>query len=215
MHLKNKIKRKAILLVSIGSLFLYGCSKEEAMMIPIHTMETQTENVLQTKEESQIEETVEIEESMETEKKYVFISGAVIKSGVYEITESSRLYEVIKMAGGFADNASADSINQARKVMDGEQIKIPTIQEVENGEVIEEIIPQNNTLEGEASIAVNINTASEAILCTVNGVGANRAKAIIAYRDQHGEFKQIEDIMKVEGIKEGLFAKMKEQITVK
>ena len=65
-----------------------------------------------------------------------------------------------------------------------------------------------------SSSLVNINTAGEDLLCTLSGVGSSRAKSIIAYREQNGAFKKIEDIMNVEGIKDGLFQKIKDSITV-
>ena len=66
---------------------------------------------------------------------------------------------------------------------------------------------------GDAGL-ININTADEELLCTLSGVGSSRAKSIIAYREQHGAFQKIEDIMNVEGIKEGLFQKIRDSITV-
>lgn len=61
---------------------------------------------------------------------------------------------------------------------------------------------------------VNINTASVSELTTVTGIGESRAQAIIAYREANGGFQTIEDIKKVDGIKDGLFAKIKDKITV-
>lgn len=210
MNLKHEVKKYLILLLFIGSFFLYGCSKEEVIMIPIHSTEIETEDKLDTKEDI-----IETEENIEIETYYIFISGAIENPGVYEITENSRLYEVIKMAGGLTDNASPDFVNQARKVMDGEQITIPTIEEVEKGLVVEVNQLPNESKENGNNLLVNINTATEVTLCTINGVGESRAKAIIAFRDNNGDFSKIEDIMKVDGIKEGLFNKMKEEITVK
>ena len=61
---------------------------------------------------------------------------------------------------------------------------------------------------------VNINTADEAGLMTIPGIGESRAKAIIAYREENGKFESIEDIMKIDGIKEKMFDKIKDSITV-
>ncbi len=61
---------------------------------------------------------------------------------------------------------------------------------------------------------ININTASEAQLCEIPGIGATRAAAIAAYRQEHGGFSSIEEIMNVSGIKEGTYAKIKDRITV-
>ena len=61
---------------------------------------------------------------------------------------------------------------------------------------------------------VNLNTADIAALTTLPGIGESRAKAIISYREQHGAFAQIEDIMKISGIKQAAFSKIKDKITV-
>ena len=61
---------------------------------------------------------------------------------------------------------------------------------------------------------VNLNTASEEELQTLSGIGETRAKSIIEYRENNGGFQSIEDLMKVEGIKEGVFEKIKDRITV-
>lgn len=61
---------------------------------------------------------------------------------------------------------------------------------------------------------ININTASETQLCEIPGVGATRAAAIVSYRENHGAFEKPEDIMKVSGIKEGMYEKIKDSISV-
>lgn len=74
---------------------------------------------------------------------------------------------------------------------------------------------QNGNRAGAADGRININTASEAQLCEIPGVGATRAAAIKAYRDAHGAFAKPEDIMKVSGIKEGMYEKIRDSICVK
>lgn len=61
---------------------------------------------------------------------------------------------------------------------------------------------------------VNLNTADLEELMTLNGVGESRAKAIVEYRTRNGAFAKTEDIMQIPGIKEGIFSKIKDQITV-
>ena len=61
---------------------------------------------------------------------------------------------------------------------------------------------------------ININTADESTLTLITGIGETRAKSIIKYRENHGGFKRIEDIMNVSGIGEASFEKMKDMITV-
>ena len=63
-------------------------------------------------------------------------------------------------------------------------------------------------------ILINLNTATKAELLSLSGIGESRAEAIIAYRETNGGFRKIEDLKKVDGIKEGIFQKIREQITV-
>ena len=61
---------------------------------------------------------------------------------------------------------------------------------------------------------VNINRANQEELMTLPGIGEGKAKQIMEYRQENGPFSQIEDIMKISGIKEHLFEKIKDAICV-
>ena len=61
---------------------------------------------------------------------------------------------------------------------------------------------------------INLNTATQEELMTLPGIGEAKAKSILAWREDHGSFEQIEDIMKIEGIKEGVFSKIKDYVKV-
>lgn len=152
----------------------------------------------------------------------VHVCGAVENPGVYELPEGSRLYQAVEKAGGFTGNAARDYLNQAKTVTDGAKLYVPTTEEVfaaqqqgtlpsywENEETQRE-----DTQKDSGALQININTATEAQLCTLPGIGSSKAQSIIAYRDRYGGFGTIEDIMKVEGIKEGLFLKIRDSITV-
>lgn len=179
---------------------------------------------------------------------YVHVCGAVAHPGVYELEAGSRVYEAVGQAGGFAESADQNYVNQAQVLEDGVMLVIPTEEEAadvrrretaaatgraQDG-VSEKIgIVQDGTAEGlgivggdsrdgqggDSSVAsggrININTASEAQLCEIPGVGATRAAAIAAYRETHGAFEKPEDIMRVNGIKEGMYEKIKDSISVK
>lgn len=135
---------------------------------------------------------------------YVQICGAVKKEGVYQVSEGTRVFEILEMAGGLTEDADADVVNQAREAIDGERILFPTIQEVENGTFVTEEVP---TL-------VHINTANKEQLMTLPGVGEAKALSIIAFRETNNGFKTIEEIMQVDGIKESMFNKIKDLITL-
>lgn len=150
----------------------------------------------------------------------VHICGAVNRPGVYVMEGESRIYQAVEMAGGFRADAHEDYLNQADLLLDGMKIYVPTKEEVEESGEGKRLLASAgeggalSTKTEENSSLVNINTAGEDLLCTLSGVGSSRAKSIIAYREKNGAFQKIEDIMKVEGIKDGLFQKIKDSITV-
>lgn len=141
---------------------------------------------------------------------YVYVCGAVEKPDVYRVAAESRLFEVIEMAGGFTEEADRAYLNLARNVTDGEQIVVYTVEETAN-----KMTPvSENEMTQSGSGLVNINRASLTELTGISGIGEGRAKAIIEYREKHGDFGSIEEIKKVDGIKDGLFSKIKDYITV-
>lgn len=143
---------------------------------------------------------------------YVDVRGQVNAPGVYEFPEGSRVFEAIEKAGGMTEDASETFLNQAEKLSDGQQIYVPSKKEVESTALIQKTEKEES--EGTAEKKVNINTATKEELMTLNGIGEAKAEAIIRYRDQEGGFQSIEDIKKIEGIKEGVFHKVKDRITI-
>ena len=141
----------------------------------------------------------------------VYVCGAVASPGVYVLPEGSRVYEAVEMAGGLLESADPKALNQARPLADGEQITVLTVEEVQNGETAEQ--GAGGSVSG-GDGKVNINTADADELMTLSGIGESRAKAIIAYREENGKFESIEDIMKIDGIKEKMFEKIRDSITV-
>ena len=138
---------------------------------------------------------------------YVHICGAVINPGVYQVPAGTRVYQALELAGGSSDDAYLSGINLADKLADGQKVYIPS--EGENAEGILSI--DSGDVQ---SVMININTASEAELMTLPGIGQSRAKDIINYRVKNGLFESIDDIMKVSGIKEAAFEKIKDLIKV-
>ncbi len=159
------------------------------------------------------------------QKIIIHICGAVASPGVYELNEGSRIIDAVNRADGLLLSAASDYVNLAAVISDGEKIWIPTVEEVneleQNPEAFSSIMATGgNAFVKEASQTadsgkVNINTADKELLCTLPGIGNTRAESIIAYRENHGGFSHIEDIMKVSGIKENSFQKIKEYIVVK
>ena len=168
---------------------------------------------------------------------YVHVCGAVNNPGVYELDAGSRVYEAVSAAGGFTEDADSSYVNQAQRLTDGAKLIIPTTEQVESmsasdGAGIIGIVEAAKTGQIEAGQSggedagaaqsgstvsdgkININTASEAELCNIPGIGETRAAAIVAYRQEMGGFTSIEDIMNVSGIKQGTYDKIKDRIKV-
>ncbi|MDO5136246.1 MAG: helix-hairpin-helix domain-containing protein [Eubacteriales bacterium] len=145
---------------------------------------------------------------------YVDVCGAVRSPGVYALEAGSRVYQAIEAAGGYLQEAAQAYVNRARSLEDGQQIYVPTKGELEKGDVPcdEASLPSQKAGLQEAEGRINLNTAGESELTTLTGIGAAKARAIIAYREAHGPFLAVEDIMNVEGIKEGTFSKIKDEI---
>lgn len=154
----------------------------------------------------------------EQQEIYVYVCGAVNQPGVYRLPLDARVFEAIELAGGLRGDASASSVNQARKAEDGQKIYIPTAEEAKQGWTEEGLLSGEVSAAGETkqteSEKVNINTATREELMTLPGIGETKAESIIAYRQQYGMFGSVEELMKVEGIKTGVFDKVKDKITV-
>jgi len=153
---------------------------------------------------------------------YVHICGAVICPGVYVMKSSSRIIDVIKLAGGLSADAAGDYINQACKVSDGQRIYIPTKEETKDISVEEYGEGDPDSQVNHSSIAtidnnvdlININTADKDTLMELPGIGEAKAANIIDYRITNGKFQSVEDLMNIPGIKEGVFNKFSQYITV-
>lgn len=140
----------------------------------------------------------------------IYICGAVKHPGVYRFSGDSRVCDAIEAAGGFTKKASRDSVNQARPLADGEQITIPKKQKGKK-HLLEEGLAEHNTSKDNL---VDLNEAGREELMTLSGIGEAKAQMIIDYRRENGCFSCTADIMKISGIKEGIYNKIKDRITV-
>ena len=122
----------------------------------------------------------------------------------------------IELAGGFAKDAAISAVNQASVLQDGQQLYIVTVEEQKTKQLSSSEVSLETSGEGRVADAgkVNINQASEEELMTLPGIGASKAADIVRYREEQGRFEQIEDIMNISGIKEAVFGKIKDKITV-
>lgn len=150
------------------------------------------------------------------EKCYVHICGAVKKPGVYEVSKGARIFEAVDLAGGFTKDADKNVINQAASVEDGQQIYIPSKDEVikeESGKASGRIPGTGQPGDNAGNSGkVNINTATKEELCSLPGIGQAKADSIIDYRTNHGRFQNIEELKQIDGIKDGVYNKIKDKI---
>ena len=184
------MRRRFFVFILAGFICLSGCgdSSSESELISLQEADLGGEEK-------------ETADNNATESIFVYVCGAVVQEGVYELPAGSRLYEAVEKAGGFTEDAACSQMNQAEILKDETRIYIPTI-----GEMAE---AQKQT-DGK----VDINVASKEELMTLPGVGEAKAAQIIQYRESNGRFKNIEEIMNISGIKEGLFNQIKDYIKI-
>jgi competence protein ComEA len=136
------------------------------------------------------------------------VQGAVVRPGVYEIPSGSRVIDAIKAAGGVTKVGDPSDLNQARMIVDGEQIYIYA----KTGSAI-----NKNTkviVKPKKSPFVVINRATAKEFETLPGIGPVLAARIVAYRKANGPFATIEDLLKVPGIGTSTLAKFKSKLRV-
>lgn len=139
----------------------------------------------------------------------VHISGAVMRPSVYSLPAGSRVVAALETAGGPLDGADLERINLARVLVDGEQVHIYT-----QGDASAPPLLAYSSISAPTNTKVNINTATQAELETLPGIGPAKAGDIIAYRTQNGPFKRLEDIMNVKGIGEKTFASLESLVRI-
>lgn len=173
----------------------------------------------------------ELEENIAKEI-MVDVKGFVVNPGIYKLKEESRVIDAINAAGGVLEGADTSVLNLSKKLKDEMVIIVYSSYQVENFKKVKEEEQQTqdgcingvNEVENDACIEengeekestlVSINTATLEELMTLEGVGEAKAKSIIAYREEHGPYQAIEDLLNVSGIGESLLAKIKKNITL-
>ncbi|PZF01436.1 ComEA family DNA-binding protein [Curtobacterium sp. MCLR17_040] len=162
----------------------------------------------------------------------VHVLGAVRRSGVVELPASSRVGDALERAGGATDDADLDRLNLARVLTDGERLYVPRVGQQE---VPEALRPMADGAAagptatagagsgggsgaggsgGEGAAVVDLNTADQTALETLPGIGPGLAGRIIAWRDEHGRFTAVEDLLDVSGIGDVRFAELRDRVRV-
>lgn len=193
---------KSILIVCL-LLAMTGCENQGDTFVRLDTGTSETEESSGSENTATSNTDISLESSVE-ENVYVFICGQVQNPGVYCMSPESRICDVIKEAGGCLETADICAVNQAERLTDGSKIYIPAIGET---------LPSSEMTEASDGL-IHLNRATKEELMTLPGIGESKAELIIEYRETHGGFSTIDDIMNISGIKEGLFNNIKDYITV-
>lgn len=162
-----------------------------------------------------------------TERKtiYVDVKGAVKKPGVYKISNLARVSDAVAKAGGATKDAWLDQVNLAYHLEDEMLIYVPTNGQTDLpdsqalvGQNQDNLATSNTDKSSNASDQtgdkINLNTASKEQLMTLSGIGDKRADDIIAYRQENGGFKRLEDLQNVSGIGEKTYAQLASQLAI-
>ncbi|MGE7601151.1 helix-hairpin-helix domain-containing protein [Peribacillus sp. NPDC097675] len=210
--LKKKISliAVAVVIVAIGFYLFYQPEKKPG--------ETEDIFAISTSEETTDEVKPKTEAGPQIMK--VDVKGAVQAPGVFTAQAGDRVIDLISEAGSFTDKADKDKVNLAQLVEDQMVIYVP--KKGEEGAEIPGGMPATlsngstgtDGAAGSSGGQVNLNTATQADLETLSGIGPSKATAILEYRDSIGKFKQVEDLKNVSGIGDKTFEKLKESISV-
>lgn len=225
----KKVDKKVVILAIIIILiigFYYMVTRDKDYL-----EENSNMNVLNTNEENEEKEN-KISNTEDKKKIVVYVAGAVKNEGVYELEENSRVADCIEKAGGLADDANIKEINLAYVLEDGMKVYIPknsdknevedktsTYVSKENGSNFnksDDGSENTNSSQSKStkSSKININTATQAELESLPGIGPSTATKIINYRKENGRFNSIEDIKKVSGIGDSKYSQIKDFVTI-
>jgi len=138
----------------------------------------------------------------------VYVCGEVKKPGLVTLTEGQRVADAVNAVGGVIETADIDRINMAALLEDGMQVRVP----LRIGGMDERSKSAGTGKNAEGQI--NLNTATEAELQTVSGIGQKKAQDIIAYREANGKFKSVDELKNVSGIGAKTLEKLKDYVTV-
>ncbi len=133
----------------------------------------------------------------------VYVSGAVLEPGMYELAPNSRALDAVAAAGGLTETADRERVNLARRLKDGNQVNVPSVKQTAARSATQakakEGASASSAAKGKAAVRVKLNTATAAELEALPGVGPALAQRIAAYR-QGRRFSSVDDLLKVKGI---------------
>ncbi|HEM4484338.1 TPA: helix-hairpin-helix domain-containing protein [Streptococcus suis] len=166
----------------------------------------------QTSNSSELVEETSTEVSEESSQLVVDVKGAVAKPGLYTLAADARVNDAVEAAGGLTSQADPKSINLAQKLSDEAVVYVAS--KDENISVVASTTASSAMSQEGNESKVNLNTATEADLQTISGIGAKRAADIIAYREANGGFKSVDDLNNVSGIGDKTMESIRPYVTV-
>lgn len=200
------MKKKIIYFVILALLCMAaGCGEEKKDGMLLSENTDMEEEVPEESDPEDVQEK-DSDNAKSEQMIYVQVNGAVAKPGVYALAEGSRIFQAVELAGGVTESADTRSLNQAEVLTDGQMVYVMNCEEAAAQE------PQQDGQKEDGR--VNLNTATQEELMTLPGIGAAKAESILAWREENGSFTQIEDLMKIEGIKDGVFSKIKDSVKI-
>ena len=137
----------------------------------------------------------------------VYVTGAVQQPGVVSVAAGARTADAVNACGGLLPQADAEKVNMAQPLKDGQQIRVP---EKKAAGAASGSAAAGKEEDGR----VNLNTADAKTLDTLPGVGPATAQKIIDYRESEGGFQSPEDLMKIKGIGQAKYEKLKDKVTI-
>ncbi len=199
-----KIKNLIIICVCFIILVLgiFYASFKDKLVDEEYTFE---DDVVETKEEKVVEEV----------KIIIHVAGEVNNPGIISLKQGSRIIDAIESAGGLTEDADISNVNLAYELEDAQKIYIPSIYDLEEIAVIQENSENILSSGVKKNSKVNINKANEGELQNLTGIGLSIAKRIVQYRNENGNFKNLEDIKNVSGIGDSKYENIKDEICIK
>ena len=203
---------------------LFFPDREQSKIIQPELNSVSTALISEIQSEEPKPETKKVQENSDW---YVYVTGEVKNPGYYKISPDSRIFHAIEVAGGFTGKADQTSVNMASKLVDGFQInvsekgakksnsnsnvRVPGLQPRPSETIV---ITQESRRNVKNDGKININSASAKDLEQLKGIGPAIAKRIVEYRNAHGKFSGIEDLLKVKGIGKAKLEQMRPQILI-
>lgn len=142
----------------------------------------------------------------------VHVDGAVVRPGVHELRPGARVIDAIDAAAGLLDDADRTRLNLAAPVADGQRVWVPRVGEDEPAVV--PLLGDSPSSDSEAGSVIDLNTADQAALETLPGIGPSIASAILRHREQEGRFERVEDLLEVAGIGPSRLAQLESLVVV-